>query len=240
MHHVIVDNRFSEENVLRDDIKLKDCLVVLVLVFAVDKALLLLVLKEVAVDKLFGVDVVSLWDLLLIVVAKNEHLFRVADWELLWQGVREVRDITVILVDELLVMVVEHDAGVDIYESMVVLRLDRDLIEVLVYFFEVWDSFLELLEIITRVVVQSEEFVRVVIFQLLEVHLNVGGVRSRPWKPSLSFFLFFLFGFMTMIDCPKEFPRLRFFSFSLHNYYNTSYGFLLSSPSCLIASWGKL
>ena len=60
MHHVIVDNRFSEENVLRDDIKLKDCLVVLVLVFAVDKALLLLMLKEVAVDKLFGVDVVSL------------------------------------------------------------------------------------------------------------------------------------------------------------------------------------
>lgn len=57
---MIVDNRFSEENVLRDDIKLKDCLVVLVLVFAVDKALLLLVLKEVAVDKLFGVDVVSL------------------------------------------------------------------------------------------------------------------------------------------------------------------------------------
>jgi len=57
---VIVDNRFSEENVLRDDIKLKDCLVVLVLVFAVDKALFLLVLKEVAVDKLFGVDVVSL------------------------------------------------------------------------------------------------------------------------------------------------------------------------------------
>ena len=59
-HHVIVVNRFSEENVLRDDIKLKDCLVVLVLVFAVDKALFLLVLKEVAVDKLFGVDVVSL------------------------------------------------------------------------------------------------------------------------------------------------------------------------------------
>ena len=57
---MIVDNRFSEENVLRDDIKLKDCLVVLVLVFAVDKALLLLMLKEVAVDKLFGVDVVSL------------------------------------------------------------------------------------------------------------------------------------------------------------------------------------
>ena len=166
---MIVDNRFSEENVLRDDIKLKDCLVVLVLVFAVDKALFLLVLKEVAVDKLFGVDVVSLWDLLLIVVAKNEHLFRVADWELLWQGVREVRDITVILVDEFLVMVVEHNAGVDIYESVVVLRLDRDLIEVLVYFFEVWDSFLELLEIITRVVVQSEQFVRVIIFQLLEV-----------------------------------------------------------------------
>ena len=166
---MIVDNRFSEENVLRDDIKLKDCLVVLVLVFAVDKALFLLVLKEVAVDKLFGVDVVSLWDLLLIVVAKNEHLFRVADWELLWQGVREVRDITVILVDEFLVMVVEHNAGVDIYESVVVLRLDRYLIEVLVYFFEVWDSFLELLEIITRVVVQSEQFVRVIIFQLLEV-----------------------------------------------------------------------
>ena len=175
---MIVDNRFSEENVLRDDIKLKDCLVVLVLVFAVDKALLLLVLKEVAVDKLFGVDVVSLWDLLLIVVAKNEHLFRVADWELLWQGVREVRDITVILVDEFLVMVVEHNAGVDIYESVVVLRLDRDLIEVLVYFFEVWDSFLELLEIITRVVVQSEKFVRVIIFQLLEVQLNVRGVRT--------------------------------------------------------------
>lgn len=166
---MIVVNRFSEENVLRDDIKLKDCLVVLVLVFAVDKALFLLVLKEVAVDKLFGVDVVSLWDLLLIVVAKNEHLFRVADWELLWQGVREVRDITVILVDEFLVMVVEHNAGVDIYESVVVLRLDRYLIEVLVYFFEVWDSFLELLEIITRVVVQSEQFVRVIIFQLLEV-----------------------------------------------------------------------
>ena len=199
MHHVIVDNRFSEENVLRDDIKLKDCLVVLVLVFAVDKALLLLVLKEVAVDKLFGVDVVSLWDLLLIVVAKNEHLFRVADWELLWQGVREVRDITVILVDELLVMVVKQDAGVDIYESVVVLRLDRDLIEVLVYFFEVWDSFLELLEIITRVVVQSEEFVRVVIFQLLEVQLNVGGVRT-PIKTLETIIVFFPLFFVWFHD----------------------------------------
>ena len=99
----------------------------------------------------------------------------------------------------MLVMVVEHDAGVDIYESMVVLRLDRDLIEVLVYFFEVWDSFLELLEIITRVVVQSEEFVRVVIFQLLEVHLNVGGVRT-PIKTLKTIIVFFPLFFVWFHD----------------------------------------